>query len=87
MVSDTELTLMVALWQEAGREQYGLGLIEDVKAMRGGKRSIPIGTVHTTLSRLEKKGFVAGRWGADSERRRGARRRYYKLSPSGAAVR
>ncbi|HSH75055.1 MAG TPA: PadR family transcriptional regulator [Longimicrobiales bacterium] len=46
------------------------------------------GTVYTTLRRLERRGWIEGRWEdpaiAESERR--PRRRYYELSREGLAA-
>ena len=42
----------------------------------------PTGTVYPLLDRLEREGFVASRWEADSGRA-GPRRRLYVLTPEG----
>ena len=57
--------------------QYGLDIVE--------QSGHPSGTVYPTLGRMEKRGFVKGRWEAqrvaDQEGR--PRRRYYELTSYG----
>ena len=59
---------------------YGLDLVT--------RTGLPSGTVYPTLSRLKKSGLVQARWedqrSADREGR--PRRRYYSLTPDGAAA-
>ena len=78
----TELLVLLALARDG--EQYGAGIIETVKEMTDGDRTIPLGTIHTTLYRLERdKGLISGRWGSDDEVKEGARRRYFQLTALG----
>jgi len=64
----------------AVRDGYGYGT--DIMERTG----LPSGTVYPTLSRMEERGYLRGRWErrdrADAERR--PRRRYYRLTPSGS---
>ena len=79
----TELLILLALARD--REQYGAGIIETVKELTDGRRIIPLGTIHTTLYRLERdKGLITGRWGSEAEVKEGARRRYFSLTALGA---
>ena len=79
----TELLILLALSRD--REQYGAGIIETVKELTDGKRTIPLGTIHTTLYRMERdKGLITGRWGSEAEVKDGARRRYFRLTALGA---
>ncbi len=59
---------------------YGLDLVA--------RTGLPSGTVYPTLGRLRRNGFIEGRWedatiAADENR---PRRKYYRLTPSGAAA-
>ena len=63
---------------------YGLEIIDHVKALTGGRRSVSLGGLYTTLHRMEQKKLVAARWGEATEERAGARRRYYKVTGLGA---
>lgn len=62
------------------RVRYGLDITQQTGLMPG--------TVYTTLRRLEERQFVEGQWedpaAAEAERR--PRRRYYTLTPLGAAA-
>lgn len=42
------------------------------------------GTLYPALYRLEEAGLIAAQWEDNNERRRGARRRIYRLKPKGA---
>jgi PadR family transcriptional regulator PadR len=65
-----------------GRERYGLEIIERVKALSAGEVSVPMGSLYTTLHRMEKKGLIQGRWGEEVAGA-GARRRYYAATGLG----
>ncbi len=70
-----------------GRELYGLEIINALKFGSGGKVQLSCGTLYPTLRRLEMKGLVEARWGEESaEERRGARRKYFKISLKGAGI-
>ncbi|HKW90885.1 MAG TPA: PadR family transcriptional regulator [Methylomirabilota bacterium] len=77
-----ELTRLetVLLSMLVGRERYGLE-IRDAAGEVG--QDVSLASLYTTLNRLEKAGLVRGRWGAPTEIRRGARRRYYALTALG----
>jgi PadR family transcriptional regulator, regulatory protein PadR len=66
------------------KERYGLEIVQAVKSATEEKRLLSLGSLYTTLRRLEKKGLVTSRWGETIEPRRGARRRYYRLTALGA---
>ncbi len=53
-----------------------------------GATSLPSGTVYPTLSRLEDRGLVEARWEDDqiAQREGRPRRRYYQITPAGAAA-
>lgn len=65
------------------RERYGLEVLDRIKQVTEDKVSVSLGGLYTTLHRMEKKGLVEGRWGDTAEGRRGARRRYYKVTGLG----
>jgi DNA-binding PadR family transcriptional regulator len=62
-------------------ERYGLSIIEKIKETTG--RPLSLGSLYTTLHRMEQKGFVTSRWGESTEIRQGARRRYYQITALG----
>lgn len=68
-----------------GCELYGLQIIDSLQKGSSGKLQLGFGTLYPTLRRLEQKGLVASRWGdATLDKSKGARRRYYRISPKGA---
>lgn len=64
-----------------GSELYGIEIIQRVKSESNTK--LFLGSLYNVLSRLEKNGLVKSRWGDDTEERKGARKRYYKLTGLG----
>lgn len=74
----------------------GLVTLAILRAIRGGRiygadimdaTGLGGGTIYKTLSRLERRGWIVGRWEdagvAEAERR--PRRRFYRLTQTGAA--
>jgi len=59
---------------------YGLDIVQRTDLLPG--------TVYTTLRRLERRGFVRGRWEDPevAERERRPRRRYYELTKDGSVA-
>ncbi len=76
-----EVTVLSAL---LFKEKYGLEIIESIKEETGD--NISLGGLYTTLNRLEKKGYVKGRWGEATAERGGNRRKYYRLTGAGERV-
>ncbi len=60
---------------------YALRITEAFEEETG--RSVSIGAVHSTLKRLEDKGFVETEMGAASAQRGGRRKRMYKVTATG----
>ncbi|HUG42429.1 MAG TPA: helix-turn-helix transcriptional regulator [Longimicrobiales bacterium] len=60
--------------------RYGLDIME--------RTGLPSGTVYPTLGRLEKRGYVGGRWeeAAVARREGRPRRRYYRLTGAGSVA-
>lgn len=79
-LSGREMLILSVLTQG---EKYGLEIVDAVKKL---KESLSLGTLYTTLHRMEKKGFVGSRWGETTGERAGARRRYYHPTALGARV-
>jgi PadR family transcriptional regulator PadR len=77
-LSNLEMLILAAL---EVREQYGLSIIAAIKETSG--QSLSLGSLYTTLHRMEQKGFVRSRWGEATEVRQGARRRYYQITALG----
>ena len=71
-------TLILALLEEAPRHGYELARLIDDRT--GGRLSFHVANVYTSLYRLERAGFIVGRWVEKDGQRR---RRFYRLTPSG----
>jgi PadR family transcriptional regulator, regulatory protein PadR len=67
-----------------GRELYGLELLDELNLGRA--IALRFGSLYPALNRLEKKGFVAWRWGDAVDESGGARRKYYKVTGLGATT-
>jgi PadR family transcriptional regulator, regulatory protein PadR len=73
------LAVLAAALQDPNREVYGLELCNVA--------GLPSGSLYPVLARLEKDCVFSSRWETDEEasQHRGARRRYYSLTPNGRA--
>lgn len=69
------------------RERYGLEIMNAIAQASNGKKKISFSSLYPNLRKLEKRGFLASRWGDETpEANTGARRRYYKITGSGIAA-
>jgi len=60
---------------------YTVSIVEDIFTNTG--RNLTLSSVHTVLTRLEKKGFVKSIMGEPTNERGGRRRRVYKITSIG----
>ena len=60
---------------------YGVGIKEDIEQRTD--RSISIGALHSTITRLEEKGFIKSHLGEPTQERGGRRKRYFQLTNQG----
>lgn len=67
-----------------GEEAYAFKLAEEFESQTS--RSVSIGAVHSTLSRIEDKGFLTSEMGSASAERGGRRKRIYKITAEGQAA-
>lgn len=79
LLSRKERTILDLLLSAAGREMYGLELVEG----SGGR--LARGTVYVTLNRMEDKGYVESRRD-DTPHVSGTRRRLYRVTGYGQRV-
>ena len=63
---------------------YGAAIRSEIEGQTG--RNVNSGAVYITLERLENRRLVSSRWGEPTGERGGRRRRYYTLTPEGAAT-
>ena len=58
-------------------EAYGVAIRDEIEEKTG--RRVALGSVYTTLLRLEDKGFVATRIGEPTPQRGGRRKKFYRI--------
>ena len=75
------MLFMVGILQE---EAYGITVMQELKKQTG--RSMNISTVHATLHRLEKKGYINSHLGGATATRGGRRKRYFTLTIAGRYI-
>jgi len=75
------ILLLVGILGEAA---YAFNIAEEFASNTG--RSVSIGSVHSTLSRLETKGFLKSSMGEPSAVRGGRRKRIYEITALGQQV-
>ncbi len=74
-----ELVLLaVAAMQE---QAYSLAITDEINRVTG--RNITFGVVHSSLNRLENKGFVDSEMTGATKERGGRRKRVFKISEAG----
>ncbi|MEQ8417166.1 MAG: helix-turn-helix transcriptional regulator [Imperialibacter sp.] len=64
-----------------GEEAYSFKVAEEFESQT--KREVSIGAVHSTLNRLEEKGFLESEMGQATAERGGRRKRIYTITASG----
>jgi PadR family transcriptional regulator, regulatory protein PadR len=64
-----------------GDEAYAFKIADEFKLQT--KRNVSIGAVHSTLTRLEEKGFLKSEMGNSTAERGGRRKRIYTLTAYG----
>jgi DNA-binding PadR family transcriptional regulator len=67
-----------------GEEAYGVSIKEEIEQRTGRKASI--GALHSTLNRLEKKGYVKSSEGGATAERGGRRKRYFTITAYGKRI-
>ena len=67
-----------------GDDAYGAAIRQEIHARSG--RDVSINAVYTTLDRLEQKRLLRSWAGDPTPQRGGRRRKFYALTPAGAAA-
>ena len=73
--------LILSLLEDQPRHGYDLNKL--IEARSGGVLKFRVASLYPLLYRLEKRGWILGRWIEKVGQRR---RRYYRLTPAGANV-
>lgn len=74
-----ELVLLTIVYLD--KDAYGVAIKEDIE--NRSQRAISIGALHTTLTRLEKKGYITSWMGEPTAERGGRRKRYFEITHRG----
>ena len=64
-----------------GTDAYGVSIQQDIETRCN--RSISIGALHSTITRLEEKGFLKSWLGGATQERGGRSKRYYEITQAG----
>jgi DNA-binding PadR family transcriptional regulator len=67
----------------AGDEAYGVTIHEELEQLVPPSREVSLGSVYTTLDRLERKGYLKSWTGDPTPERGGRAKRYYEVQASG----
>jgi PadR family transcriptional regulator, regulatory protein PadR len=62
-------------------DAYGVTVTQEIERQTG--RQVGFNTVHTTLQRLEEKGFLSSMMGGATAERGGRKKRFFKLTVKG----
>ncbi len=73
--------LILSLVEDQPRHGYDLSKLIETRS--GGRLTFRVASLYPLLYRLEKRGWIQGRWIEKAGQRR---RRYYRLTPTGAKV-
>lgn len=73
--------LTIAVLQD---DAYGVSVKDDIEHRTG--RSISIGALHSTITRLEEKGFIRSWLGDPTLERGGRRKRFFQVTQEGKMV-
>jgi PadR family transcriptional regulator PadR len=64
-----------------GEEAYGVSIKEDIE--KRSDRAISIGSLHSTITRLEEKNYLKSWLGEPTQERGGRRKRYFEVTQQG----
>ena len=62
------------------KDAYGVAILNDISERAN--RKLSIGALHSTLTRLEEKGYISSYLGEPTNERGGRRKRFFELTDS-----
>lgn len=65
------------------KDAYGVAILNDISERAN--RKLSIGALHSTLTRLEEKGYISSYLGEPTNERGGRRKRYFEITDSAKA--
>ncbi len=78
LVAASATPLVLAILAE--RASYGYAILKRVSELSGGRLEWSDGMLYPVLHRLERLGYIAGKWQKSES---GRRRKYYRITPQG----
>src|SRR5688572_6326170 len=78
LVAASAIPLVLAILDEG--ESYGYAILKRIDELSGGELEWTDGMLYPLLHRLDRLGYVEGRWDSPQG---GRRRRYYRITPGG----
>jgi PadR family transcriptional regulator, regulatory protein PadR len=78
LVAASATPLVLAILAE--RDSYGYAILKRVSELSGGRLEWSDGMLYPVLHRLERLGYIAGKW---QKSEAGRRRKYYRITPEG----
>ena len=78
LVAASATPLVLAILAE--RDSYGYAILKRVSDLSGGRLEWSDGMLYPVLHRLERLGYIAGKWEKSES---GRRRKYYRITPQG----
>ena len=79
-LGECELTVLLVLIR-LGENAYGVPITREIE--KSSAREVAVGSVYSTLERLEKKGLVSSRTGDPTPERGGRAKRYFRVTAKG----
>ena len=80
LVAATAAPLVLAILAEG--DSYGYAILKRVSELSGGELQWTDGMLYPVLHRLERQGYIKGKWGTSET---GRKRKYYHLTTRGRA--
>lgn len=78
LIAASATPLVLAILSE--RENYGYAILKRVSELSAGRLEWSDGMLYPVLHRLERLGYIAGKWQKSES---GRRRKYYRITPAG----
>ncbi len=78
-IGEFEELVLLTIANLAG-DAYGVAILNDISERAN--RKLSIGALHSTLTRLEEKGYISSYLGEPTNERGGRRKRYFELTDS-----
>lgn len=67
-----------------GEDAYGVSIKDEIE--QRASRSVSIGALHSTITRLEEKGHLKSELGGSTQERGGRRKRFFQITRGGKAA-